>query len=253
MYILARKELGEAPQPAPWRYRLDLRSQPLSLRFMNLDQFKLNKASLTPRLLQMVKQLAKHVQVSWKTMQPIGIIRLIGHTDNTGTHELNVKLGNRRAEIVKAALEQLLKEDILKRRIAILVEESPGELKWIANNRTPKGQALNRRVEVFVAPPDSPPPKLPPPPPPPPPPVIQTTPGPFPWWKLPTPAQGKSLEDWLNERLTRLPQGRRIRDAILRGGCYLLEELFRREGGTLGEKQKEDFRKRCRDAAKRRI
>jgi hypothetical protein len=165
-----------------------------------------NEASLTPRLQDMVKRLAQHVKESWETRKPIGYIRLIGHTDNTGGHEINVKFGNSRAVTVKAELQNLLREEILKRRVAILVEESPGERKWVADNTTPMGRARNRRVEVYIEPPA-------PPPPPPPPrpdltakepqkPVIQTKPGPYPWGKLPTLPPGKTFEQWAREWLS---------------------------------------------------
>jgi outer membrane protein OmpA-like peptidoglycan-associated protein len=138
-----------------------LRPKPQYLRFINLDHFNWNEASLTPLLRQMVGHLAKHVQLSWKSMQPIVYIRLVGHTDNTGSEKYNVALGDRRARAVKAELENILKEDILKERIriAILVEPGPGASAPTADNRTRKGRALNRRVEVFVAPPEPPPDK----------------------------------------------------------------------------------------------
>jgi hypothetical protein len=251
MYILVGRRLGDTPSRTPWRVRLGLRPKPQYLRFMNLDRFNWNEASLTARLRQMVGHLAKHVQLSWKSMQPIGFIRLIGHTDNTGPEKYNVDLGDRRARAVKEELESILKEDILKGRIriAILVEPSPGPSAPTADNRTREGKALNRRVEVFVAPPEPPPePKKPiikvsePPPGS----VIETKPED--WRRIPPGPPGGSLENWLDARV-----GRRTRDAILKGACFLLEALFRREGGTLSEKQKEDFRKQCREAAKRPI
>jgi|SRR5262245_11726515 len=215
MYILDDRGLEDY---TPWRARAGLRPKPQYLRFMNLDQFDWNKASLTPRLREMVGHLAKHVKLSWSSMRPIAYIRLIGHTDNTGKHDYNVDLGNRRAQAVKEALENLLKEDILKRRIAILVEEGPGELKWIADNRTPKGRALNRRVEVFVAMPEPPPdPEKKPilkPSEPPPPPIIQTTPGPYPWRKLPTLPPGKTFKQWVDEWLGDHHIGKWLREKI---------------------------------------
>ncbi|MGH9908440.1 MAG: OmpA family protein, partial [Pyrinomonadaceae bacterium] len=201
------RRLGEAPAYMPWRVRLGIHPKPQYLRFMNLDQFNWNEASLTPRLRQMVGHLAKHVQLSWKSMQPIGFIRLTGHTDNTGKHDYNVDLGNRRARAVKEELENILKEDILKGRIriAILVDPSPGASAPTADNSTSKGRALNRRVEVFVAPPEPlPEPKKKPiititePPPGS---VIQTKPGD--WGRIPPGPPGKSLESWLDERLKR--------------------------------------------------
>ena len=65
------------PLYTPWRVRQGLRPKPQYLRFLNLDQFIWNKASLTPRLRQMVEYLAKHIKLSWQTMQPIAYIRLI--------------------------------------------------------------------------------------------------------------------------------------------------------------------------------
>lgn len=264
MYILAHKELGEAPQPTAWRSRSDLRSQPQSLRFMNLDQFKLNKASLTPRLMQMVKQLAKHVQVSWKTMRPIGIVRLIGHTDNRGKHDYNVKLGTRRARVVKAALEELLKEDILNRRIAIFVEKSPGALQSIADNQTEAGRAANRRVEVFI--------ELD---------VLPSASGsvmPADLWRqaqeavrrveeeaerrrqqqkhnraIPSRPPGKSVSSWLDEQFSRLPKKwrERTRDLIVTGACASLEMLLGSVVGQLSEAEKEGLRTECRKSAKK--
>jgi outer membrane protein OmpA-like peptidoglycan-associated protein len=204
MYIWTNGGLGDAPTRTSWRARLGLQPQPQYLRFINLDQFNWNEASLTPRLTQMVRQLAEHVKLSWKSMRPIGYIRLIGHTDNTGPEIVNVALGDRRARAVKEALESLLKDDILsgRIRIAILVEPSPGLSAPTADNRTPDGRARNRRVEVFVAPPIPPEPKPPTipwppqPPPPPPPPVIQTKPEPW-WVPIPPGRQGKSLKQWV--------------------------------------------------------
>ncbi len=91
-------------------------------------------------------------------MQPIGFIRLVGHTDNTGPEKYNIALGDKRAQSVKSALEDILKDDILsgRIRIAILIEPSPGESAPVADNRSSAGKALNRRVDVFVAPPTPP-------------------------------------------------------------------------------------------------
>src|SRR5882724_5875235 len=147
-YILVRGGLGEAPSYTPWRVRYGLRARPQYLRFLNLNQFNWDKTSLTPRLMQMVRHLAEHVRASWKSMRPIGFIRLIGHTDITGPENYNFDLGNRRAAAVKQALEDILKEDILtgRIRIAILVEPSPAACLPAADNRTATGMALNRRV-----------------------------------------------------------------------------------------------------------
>jgi hypothetical protein len=202
MYILAGRGVGDAPSRMPWRVRLGLRSTPQYLRFLILDQFPWNRASLTAPLRRSVESLAKHVQLSWKTTRPIAYIRLIGHTDNTGTEKHNADLGGWRAQAVKKELENLLKEDILKGRIRIAIltdDSSPGASAPIANNNTEQGRARNRRVEVFVAPPKKEP-IIRVPPEPPPISVIQTKPEPYP---QPVPAlpRGKSFKEFIDEWL----------------------------------------------------
>jgi outer membrane protein OmpA-like peptidoglycan-associated protein len=265
MYILVGRGLGDTPSKESWHVRLNQRPKPQYLRFMSLDQFNWNEASLTARLRQMVRYLAKHVQLSWKLMQPIGFIRLIGHTDNTGHEKYNVDLGDRRAQAVKEELESILKEDILKGRIriVILVDPSPGVSAPTADNRTKEGRACNRRVEVFITPGVATPMAAPTPPEPPidlrratrdaaerveeeaerrrqqqryNPPVPPLPPG-------------KSLSDWLDEKLSRLPVWLRIRirDAILKGACATLATLLEQAGLTGAEK--EALQSMCKAAA----
>jgi outer membrane protein OmpA-like peptidoglycan-associated protein len=152
--------LGDISEYVPWRARPEMRPKAPQLRFFNLDQFELNESRLTPLLKRHVGRLAEVIRQSWLTMQPpekrpIAYVRLIGHTDSTGNEGYNKGLGDRRAETVKRELEEILKRDILsgRIRIAILVEPSPGKSSPIADNRTLAGQALNRRVEVFIEPP----------------------------------------------------------------------------------------------------
>ena len=75
---------GQVPLRTPWRTRVNAGAPPQYLRFLTLDQFNWNDASLTPRHQQMVRFLADHVRASWTSMRPIGFVRLIGHTDDTG-------------------------------------------------------------------------------------------------------------------------------------------------------------------------
>ena len=233
--------LGDPPLSTryqPWPVRMGLRVPSQHLRYFNLDQFNWSKASLTPRLLQMVRHLAEHVRVSWKSMRPIGFIRLIGHTDSTGQEQYNVDLGNRRAQAVKEALEKILQDDIIKGRIriAISVEKSPGVKEPIANNQIPAGRALNRRVEVFVAAPMAAPPKPTPPPPPPPPPPPEPQP-PY-WTPIPPGRPGKSFKQWLDERLKWVPKLLRdkIWDALVGKDFSALSTLLNQAGISGAEK-----------------
>lgn len=72
------------------------------------------------------------------------VIIVVGHTDSVGTDAYNMKLGDRRANAVKA---YLLTKGIEKNRV---YTDSKGERQPIADNKTAQGRAKNRRVEIEV-------------------------------------------------------------------------------------------------------
>lgn len=69
-------------------------------------------------------------------------IRVVGYTSSKGDADLNKRLSQRRAVAVKKALEKL---GIDSKRITA---EGRGEENPIADNSTPEGKYINRRVEV---------------------------------------------------------------------------------------------------------
>ena len=175
MYVLQGRGLGEY---TPWRARVGLQPKPQYLRFLSLDNFDVDKSLLKKHHMDLLDNiLVKTVEASWKSMQPIDLIRLIGHTDITGPEALNVGLGDRRARAVEEALKDKLKGFVS--RVAIVVEPSPGKSEPTADNRTPDGRARNRRVEVFITS-GGLPPKPSRPPIPPIPPIPPFPPGPVP-------------------------------------------------------------------------
>jgi hypothetical protein len=263
MYIVEPRALGEYRFSEPTPIKPTPRPKPPYLRYFNLDGFEWNQHSLTARLRSLVGYLAKMVESSLTSAQPIGTIHLIGHTDSTGPESYNVGLGNSRAQ---AVADELAKFKGIASRVAIVVDPSPGKSKPVADNRTKEGRAANRRVEVFVTTAAVSP---------------TTSPtGPKDWRKeaekaargveeeaerrrqeqiynrpVPVVSPGKSISEWLDERLGRLPQWLRskIRDAILKGACALLESLLGQAVGQLSDKEKEDLRKLCLEQAKRPI
>lgn len=73
-------------------------------------------------------------------------IDIIGHTDNTGSLELNQRLSEQRALSVSRYLES---REVLDERI---MTRGKGPNAPIASNDTPEGRALNRRVEIVLTP-----------------------------------------------------------------------------------------------------
>ncbi len=75
---------------------------------------------------------------------PSNNVRIEGHTDSSGSNQLNVKLSQRRADAVKSLL---IKNGIKSNQIEAL---GMGEEFPIAENTTNAGKAKNRRVEIII-------------------------------------------------------------------------------------------------------
>lgn len=71
-------------------------------------------------------------------------ISLTGHTDNIGSNDSNITLGQRRAEIIK---RYLINKGVSPSKI---VTSSKGEASPIASNNTSEGRAQNRRTELQI-------------------------------------------------------------------------------------------------------
>lgn len=72
------------------------------------------------------------------------VIIVVGHTDSVGSDAYNNKLGQRRADAVRA---YLISKGVEKNRV---YTESKGKRQPIADNKTKEGRAKNRRVELEV-------------------------------------------------------------------------------------------------------
>jgi OmpA family len=252
MYIVEGRGLGE-PLREPWRTRVGLRPKPLPLlRFLVLDGFAVNKSTLTTEHLTKLREmLVKTVEASWKTLEPIEVIRLVGHTDDTGSEKYNVGLGDRRAQAVARELAKIYPRG---GRVRIVLEKSPGETQPIDDNTTTQGKAHNRRVEVFIVSrnrvPEDPPicidPRK----------CVKPPPDQDPWFRpIPSGPPGKSAKDIVVDLCSRVFPAKScgtVVEKIVDGSCSQLEKLFQGAGGTLTDKQKEELKQRCVEAASKR-
>ncbi|MCA9667162.1 MAG: OmpA family protein [Myxococcales bacterium] len=71
-------------------------------------------------------------------------LRVRGHTDNRGKHEVNLKLARLRAQEV---VDYLVKKGIDRARLGV---EAVGDKEPIADNNTAAGRAKNRRIEFKI-------------------------------------------------------------------------------------------------------
>lgn len=100
-------------------------------------QFYTNSANLIPTSLSDIQQLAQHL-IDTPELDAI----VIGHTDNVGEAQSNLKLSQRRAETVRNVIISMGVE--ANRLTAI----GKGDKEPKADNSTEEGRLMNRRVEV---------------------------------------------------------------------------------------------------------
>jgi outer membrane protein OmpA-like peptidoglycan-associated protein len=81
---------------------------------------------------------------SWLEKYPGSKLLITGHTDLVGTHEYNMQLGMKRAQIVARHVQTL---GISGNRILV---ESGGETRPIAGYITEENRAKNRRAEITI-------------------------------------------------------------------------------------------------------
>ena len=103
--------------------------------------FKFGKAAMPDEAKADIDQLVQQLKAN-----PNGAyIEIEGHTDNTGSAEMNYKLGLERAEAVKRYLYE--QHQVPLHKISVI---SYGEEKPVGENKTKDGRAANRRVVIKV-------------------------------------------------------------------------------------------------------
>ncbi|WP_372521875.1 OmpA family protein [Sulfuricaulis sp.] len=129
--------VAPAPEPAP----VVVAPTPKVMVFEAAALFAVNKSNLTPAGEQKIKEYREQTRAE---MSEAKTVKITGHTDSSGTPEYNQKLSVRRAEAVRDYLISI-GADASKMEVAGMGEDKP-----IADNKTAKGRAQNRRVEVEV-------------------------------------------------------------------------------------------------------
>lgn len=111
----------------------------LKLNIPSDVSFDTGRYDIKPNLRPVLERFATTLQ-----QNPVTTVRIIGHTDNTGTDAINDPLSVNRA---KATRDYLVARGVSMNRIAI---DGRGSHEPIADNSTTSGRAANRRVEIFV-------------------------------------------------------------------------------------------------------
>jgi outer membrane protein OmpA-like peptidoglycan-associated protein len=104
--------------------------------------FDVGRADIKPNLRPVLDQFAHG-------LDPTMRVRVVGHTDSTGSDAINDPLSRQRASSVKQYLED---RGIAGSRIEAV---GRGEHEPIADNTSDSGRAKNRRVEIFLREPEA--------------------------------------------------------------------------------------------------
>ena len=112
----------------------------LKLNIPSDVSFDTGRADIKPNMRPVLDQFA-----SGLANQPNTEVRVIGHTDNTGSDAINDPLSVQRAASVR---DYLAARGVNPQQVQI---SGMGERQPVADNGTPQGRAQNRRVEIFLA------------------------------------------------------------------------------------------------------
>jgi outer membrane protein OmpA-like peptidoglycan-associated protein len=104
--------------------------------------FATGRADLNPSLRPVLDQFAQGLDSTT-------LVRIVGHTDSTGSDAINNPLSVNRAASVR---NYLTARGVPAQRIAI---DGRGAADPIGDNTTDAGRAMNRRVDIFVAEPSA--------------------------------------------------------------------------------------------------
>ncbi len=113
----------------------------LFVTFRSDNQFDVGSFALRPSAQQDIATMADILKTYDKTT-----ILVAGHTDSSGSEELNQTLSERRANAVKNIM---VAQGITPARVTTV---GFGESQPVADNSTEYGRQLNRRVEIKITP-----------------------------------------------------------------------------------------------------
>lgn len=120
-----------------------VRDDLLKLTFDNEVTFDFDSAGIKPSFTDSLLKVADVMQ----KYDSEGTV--VGHTDSTGAQDYNQRLSERRAQSV---VDYLVSQGVYRSNLRAI---GKGETEPRDSNATEAGRALNRRVEIFVRPPEA--------------------------------------------------------------------------------------------------
>lgn len=117
----------------------------LKVNIPNDISFAKNSATLRPELREVLEAFSNGLKTNGSGM----VVRVVGHTDSSGSDAINNPLSLERAESVR---NFIVDRGFPAGRVEVV---GRGSREPVASNETAEGQARNRRVEIFLRDPAS--------------------------------------------------------------------------------------------------
>ena len=136
---LTQESLSDEEQEAPRIQTEASNSQDLIIDYQPVVYFNYNQDTLSEDMVKIVQHYAKIL-----LDDPMLCIKLLGHTDERGSPEYNLALGERRAKSVN---EMMILFGVDPERIEVI---SYGEEKPAVDEHNEAAWAKNRRVEIVI-------------------------------------------------------------------------------------------------------
>lgn len=133
-----KKEL-EATLPDDTKVETINNGEALKVTFDSGILFATNSSTLSDASKSALRNFATSLKAN-----PDTYIKIVGHTDNTGKVDYNQILSEKRA---KSVYDYLMMQGVSSDRMSY---EGKGIHQPVADNNTPEGRALNRRVEIVI-------------------------------------------------------------------------------------------------------
>ena len=130
-------EPAAAPEPAP-KAKVEIKTEQITI--YEQVQFETGTAVLRPESVDLLEQIAE----LFRQRPDIESCEIAGHTDETGTRELNRQLSQARARTV---MDFLVAHGVDAKRLSA---RGYGDTRPEADNATEAGRARNRRVEFVI-------------------------------------------------------------------------------------------------------
>lgn len=104
--------------------------------------FDFDKSEVRPEQCGVIDAIVKELL----SLAPAPVLSLVGHTDNIGSEEYNLRLSQRRAQSVADYITSIYAGKIEVQSVLGLGESKPAD-----SNDSPEGRQKNRRVEIIVS------------------------------------------------------------------------------------------------------